>query len=263
MRKNVLQRSPEDPRDWKYEAIVTATPPTFPTTFDLRSKLPPVRDQGFRGTCASFASACIKEYHEETENSKLFDGYISPESIYWYRSNKPQEGMFLRDVMKILTSKGASREQYFPYSKTVEPKIIPPTAVKDALNFKISGYAQINTINAAKQALMTSGPLLIAFPYYNNGKFEFWKPTGPFEGGHAVTVVGWNETGFIIRNSWGSNWSDKGYVIYPFTDWGMHWELWSAVDAKTILQPPPQPAPPKPLPKPKLKPTLRDIIKRK
>ena len=104
---------------------------------------------------------------------------------------------------------------------------------------------------------MTSGPLLFAFPYYENGLAEFWKPTGPFGGGHAVACVGWNEKGFIIRNSWGPDWNGDGYVIYDFKDWGMHWELWSAVDEQT------QWTPPKPEPKPQPKPRRKiDWIER-
>jgi len=30
---------------------------------------------------------------------------------------------------------------------------------------------------------------------------------------HAVVAVGWTSTGdWIIRNSWGSNWGDQGYI---------------------------------------------------
>ena len=34
-------------------------------------------------------------------------------------------------------------------------------------------------------------------------------------GGHAVTVVGYRTDGrFIVRNSWGTGWGDKGFA-YP------------------------------------------------
>jgi C1A family cysteine protease len=239
---NVLIKSPQDDRDWVYEGLALAGPESFPKEFDLRPHLPPVRDQGSRGTCAAFTSCCIKEYHEKIDHPDNFKGYMSPDTVYFYRQNKPAEGMYCRDVMRILTKYGAGREMFQPYSSR-EPLTLSREAVKDAKRFKIKGYAQIHTINAAKKALMTSGPLLVAFPYYDNGKAEFWQPKGQMSGGHAVACVGWTEEGFIIRNSWSSNWNGDGYVIYNFADWGSHWELWSAVDEETQWTPPPQPQP--------------------
>ena len=31
-------------------------------------------------------------------------------------------------------------------------------------------------------------------------------------GGHAVALIGYNATSFIVRNSWGKPWGDKGYA---------------------------------------------------
>ena len=43
-------------------------------------------------------------------------------------------------------------------------------------------------------------------------------------------MVGYNKEGFIIRNSWGTEWGDNGYTLYKYSDWGHHWELWTTVD---------------------------------
>jgi len=253
---NILSRSPIDNRDWIYEGLVLTIPVSLPKEFDLRTYLGPVRDQGNRGTCAAFSAACIKEYHEKIDNPDNFSGYMSPDSIYFYRSNKPQEGMYLRDVMSILSKRGTAREEFCPYS-SVEPRSLSKECVADASRFVIKGYAQINTVSAAKQALMTSGPLLFAFPYYENGLAEFWKPKGQLAGGHAVTCVGWNENGFILRNSWGPKWNGDGHVIFRYEDFGLHWEIWSCVDAETVWEiPKPVPVPPKPTPVPRPTPRL-------
>lgn len=39
---------------------------------------------------------------------------------------------------------------------------------------------------------------------------------GVFDGGHAVTVVGYNKEGFIIKNSWGKAWGEKGYAVVSY-----------------------------------------------
>ena len=43
-------------------------------------------------------------------------------------------------------------------------------------------------------------------------------------------LVGYNEDGFIVRNSWGHNWGNQGYSIYEYNDWGSHWEIWTTID---------------------------------
>ena len=70
-------------------------------------------------------------------------------------------------------------------------------------------------------------------PVYNYSA-ELWKKRDgeKFLGGHAMVIVGYNNEGFIIRNSWGINWGDEGYSIYKYKDWGVHWEIWTTIDEK-------------------------------
>jgi hypothetical protein len=35
-------------------------------------------------------------------------------------------------------------------------------------------------------------------------------------GGHAVTIVGYNDFGFIIKNSWGEDWGESGYAYIDY-----------------------------------------------
>ena len=35
-------------------------------------------------------------------------------------------------------------------------------------------------------------------------------------GGHAVAIVGYDDNGFIFKNSWGTGWGDKGYGWVSF-----------------------------------------------
>ena len=50
-----------------------------------------------------------------------------------------------------------------------------------------------------------------------------------------MTIVGYNRTSFIIRNSWSTTWGDKGYTYYDFKEFGAHWEIWTLVDAATKI----------------------------
>lgn len=45
-------------------------------------------------------------------------------------------------------------------------------------------------------------------------------------GGHAFAIVGYNSVGFLVQNSWGTDWGAGGFATLPYDDW-----LASAYDA--------------------------------
>jgi hypothetical protein len=45
-------------------------------------------------------------------------------------------------------------------------------------------------------------------------------------GGHAFAIVGYNDVGFLVQNSWGPQWGRGGFATLPYDDW-----LASAYDA--------------------------------
>lgn len=228
----LLTKSPVDPRDWVAETIFN-TGITLPKTFTTVDNLQPVRNQGSLSTCAAQTASCMKEWQERID--VCFDNYMSPMFIYNNRSDKTVEGMFSRDVMDILNKKGICPESVYPYGSTAD---ISPYIYDIAKKYTIKGYAAVNTIDTLKQALIQSGPCYIAVPVYNYGN-RMWKPVQneTMIGGHAMTVVGYNTNGFIIRNTWGSSWNATGYTIFLYEDWGLQWEVWTAVDEKSGTAP--------------------------
>ena len=38
-------------------------------------------------------------------------------------------------------------------------------------------------------------------------------------GGHAFCLVGYNEVGFLVQNSWGPEWGHHGFATLPYDDW--------------------------------------------
>jgi hypothetical protein len=45
------------------------------------------------------------------------------------------------------------------------------------------------------------------------------RKTGPGDGGHAFVIVGYDEHGFLIQNSWGATWGDGGFATLTYDDW--------------------------------------------
>jgi hypothetical protein len=42
------------------------------------------------------------------------------------------------------------------------------------------------------------------------------------DGGHAFVIVGYDKRGFLILNSWGSDWADDGLAVLTYDDWLEH-----------------------------------------
>ena len=60
----------------------------------------------------------MKEWQESVDYN--FKGYMSPQFIYNNRENQNTEGMFGRDVMRILSKIGSVKESVYEYGK-IEP----------------------------------------------------------------------------------------------------------------------------------------------
>lgn len=212
----------------------------LPEIFDMRSDLMPCRDQGDQGACYAYSAACVKEYQEKKNYG--FDGYFSPQFFYCNRENlydrdsENDEGMYGRDVMKILLKIGICKESSCPVNSVNNKNNISNSVFTEASNHTITGYASIRDLYSLKKSLTENGPALIGFPVFNFTDQMWIKRQGDQDlGGHAMTVVGYNKEGFIIRNSWGPLWADNGYCIYKYKDWGVHYEIWSTIDNLSSL----------------------------
>ena len=125
--------SPYDERDYKAEAIYPKI--VLPNVLDYRGECMTIRDQGNQGSCAAMAGATMKEWQEFKEST--IKEYYSPQFIYNNRENA-SEGMYMRDLMKILSDLGDCQERYCEYGDLGKPS---ETAYVVAINFLIKDYA--------------------------------------------------------------------------------------------------------------------------
>ncbi len=236
-----------DKRDWKVESIYPADKKaSLPESIDYTPYLPPVFDQGNLGSCVACTSKTIKEFQERLEAEKKgkteFKEPMSARFVYNNREDTLDEGMTCRDALGILKKYGCCTEKTFPYESTQLSDKIPDDVYKEAGDYKISGYASVNTVDGLKTALFTNGCAMISFPVYNYDS-KFWRSSEKGqepEGYHCVTVVGYSPTdGFKIRNTWGSDWGNGGYTVFPFEDFGLQSEIWTSVDANSYTSGPP------------------------
>lgn len=230
-------QSPNDYRDWIYNSNIDYNKNNLPIILDYRQELLSIRNQGDQGTCYAQSAACMKEWQEKRDYN--LNEYLSPQFFYNNRDNlydldnNNNNGMFGRNVMKLLCDIGICLEKSYPYGTIENKNKISNACYEEAKKHKIKGYARVNSLESLKYSLKYNGLCLIAFPIYNYTN-QMWiqRRDDKFLGGHAMTVVGYLEDCFIIRNSWGNIWGDNGYCYYYFRDWGKHWEIWTTVDIK-------------------------------
>lgn len=209
---------------------LTAAP--LKLSVDFRNSKWPIKDQKSSGACVGFATSALMEYHLTQKGKILNYAKISPRFI-WQGSketdvftNYPEtfiesSGTSLLAAVKIVSKFGSVLENVLSFEG---PRYFGSTQsfYSNASKFRISNYYKIpiNTLSL-KQWISDTGPLLIAIQV--NEEFMncsasnpiLSNPNGPYLGGHAICVVGYNEKGFIIRNSWGL-WGDKGFCYMPY-----------------------------------------------
>lgn len=216
----------KDSRDYKYQV----TQKVSPNIVDLRPYCSPIENQGNLGSCTgqSIAGAIEllnKRSGKSTDISRLF--------IYYYErllegTVNYDNGAYIRDGIKVCYTYGASLETYWPYDIR-KYKLEPINEAKnDARNRKVTRYERVADFNGCIDALSNGYPVVMGFYVYESFMSPSVARTGnmPYPntkrerllGGHAVLLVGYDKTRkvFIVRNSWGDTWGDKGYFYMPF-----------------------------------------------
>jgi len=215
-----------DTRDYKYQI----TQKTVIDIVDLRSHCSPIENQGSLGSCTgqSIAGAIEllnKRNGKPTDVSRLF--------IYYYErllmgTVNYDSGAFIRDGIKATNKYGASLESLWPHDIRKFKQEPINEAKNDALNRKVTRYERVEDFEGCIDALTNGYPVVMGFHVYQSFMSPTVARTGnmPYPnkkrekllGGHAVLLVGYDKTRkvFIVRNSWGTAWGDKGYFYMPF-----------------------------------------------
>ena len=228
--------SPEDSRDYKLSRLIKCSP-KLPASYITKRKNIHVFDQDDSNMCVSCAIAAFKQIIESDQVGDIEP--FSPAYIYGNRrgSDYHGEGMIPRQALKTLKDYGICHLNYFPGNYTYNNAIKYYSVDKERLDrvakpYRISSYYRLKTTDEIKQAIYTMGAALVAYSVYDclldpdsDGYVEYDETyQGEYHGGHQMLAVGWNETGFIVLNSWSTDYGvgDKefevsgGLVLIPY-----------------------------------------------
>lgn len=214
------------PPKWQNGAnFVTQSPFTLkeelPSSYDWRTSaaLSPIRNQGNCGSCWAFSTAATFEDSISIKDHQSRDiseqHLVSCDKHGWNCDG----GFWAFDMYE---EAGAVYESDMRYSGTNGscPANLPR-------HEKATNWAYVGTpIGAApavadlKRAIVEFGPISVglnatmSLQMYSGGIFSKCVPTTVNDLNHAVNIVGWDDAGgyWIMRNSWGSSWGDKGYM---------------------------------------------------
>jgi len=205
-------------------------PETQEILIDLSPHFNPIRSQGNLGSCAAFASTAVFEYELQSENlSPLYDYYKIRELM----GTVSKDSGSTRDAtIAVLLNNGVCFETPWPYDISRFAETPPAKANIDAAQKKVANITLINKDDPDQwiYALSKNHPLMISINCpkgFERCSGSFYHNINPIDdGGHAMVIVGYhsnyptkNDSGniigikaFKIRNSWGVNWAENGYL---------------------------------------------------
>lgn len=215
-----------DHRDYLFVADPTIA---VPSKVDMRSLFSPVYDQGQLGSCTANAAGGAIQFKQKQEGENDF--IPSRLFVYWNTRNaegtvSTDAGASIRDTIKTVVNYGAPPETMWPY--IISKFSVRPTrkAYIAALRDKVTQYHRVpRTVSSFKACLASTTPIIVGISVYES--FESISSDGvgslptsgeQLLGGHAILIVGYDDATqrFLFRNSWGTEWGDKGYFTLPY-----------------------------------------------
>lgn len=222
----------------------------LPATADLRAGCSPISDQGNTNACVGFATVDGLGEYLARKQGRAVD--LAPRFI-WNMGRDEEDslgenvGMLPRTAMKIADNIGMAPESAFPFptvgqmkSEESLMKLVSekPSSVviKEAKRYRLfKGWKPVTSVHAMKKAVSEGLPVVFGIAVFpsifetgKDGMIPLPKANEEFQGGHAIVCVGYDNAKrrFIIRNSWGTAWGDKGYgyLPYEFVSKGLAWE---------------------------------------
>lgn len=222
--------------DWTFStglrAGVFAKRATLPPSVDLRQSWWKISNQGQTGSCVGWAAADgLLRYHLVTAGRLPQKTKLSVRFV-WMASKETDEftsrptsfvegsGTSLKSALDIIRKYGCPLDNELPFNIDTlmytndENLLYVSASTRKAANYFNLG----KDLNQWKQWLATNGPIIggvmVDSTWVNaartRGNLDAFNSGGLY-GGHAIAIVGYTADRFIIRNSWGTQWGDKGF----------------------------------------------------
>lgn len=213
----------EDSRDRRFDSLPLAVSVPPPSVMH-RNHIVSVLDQGGTNSCVGYSTA------QALRVGLALDGIFQPEqpspyAIYYWaraetRSQNSDAGTFIRDAARGLQKFGFPPESKWPSKPTNINKGPDVSAYRAAHDKRgLRGYYRIamGDLNSMRLALAAGKPFVFGITISssftdNKGPNTIDIDSGRILGGHAMCCIGYDPDRFLIVNSWGNSWRDRGLV---------------------------------------------------
>ncbi len=244
-----VAKDPADLRDRFYMPPPVSLPGEYPDSANIKrflatyTKAGLILDQGQEGACTGFGLACTVNYlrwRKQQMPPKLES--VSAAMLYSFARRYDEyegenyEGSSCRGAIKGWFHNGVCLDADWPHRDhdPVQPKY---GYAKRAAQNTLGVYyrVEVKSITDLQAAIREVGAIFVSSTTHAGwGQIanRVQAPTGhaglpviPYDGhpsevdGHAYALVGFNEQGFVLQNSWGAGWGAGGFAVITYADW--------------------------------------------
>lgn len=222
----------------KGDAVVPKPlPPAFDAiqpaeAVDLRKYATPVGDQGQTSRCSAFAwthAAELVNNMKTGSTPRLAPNYTMLQfqrmqgdaRDYSYAYSGGDGTVSGTDPGQVLAEHGTCKQELWPDDAEV-PLTSERNLISDAEKHHLEGTPHPIAIDDIRKVLSAGCPVHVAMntgaafsDVGRDGVFSAAEGPSGRHGRHAMLIVGYTGNFFIVKNSWGENWGDKGYCYIP------------------------------------------------
>lgn len=229
--------SKDKENDWTIDMAIAEglVNPDYQEKVDLRADWWNIGDQGLTSSCVGWASTDAllrwhlvkeKKIHMHDKLSIRFTWMAAKETdknSEFAETFIESSGVPLKGAMDVMRKYGAVHDRYFKFDNGFVDYSFDTKAFYDmAAQLKIKGYYRVINDDACdvehlRMWISSQGPIIALMDIDKNfhnpvdGKLEVYDKEN-IDGGHAIAIVGYDKDYFIVRNSWGTQYGDCGYV---------------------------------------------------
>ena len=199
---------------------------------DLRKYATPVGDQGQTSRCSAFAWTHALELArqlKQLDTPRLSPSYTmlqfqkmqGDQRDYEYAYSGGEGTVGGAEPGQVLVDNGTCRQTLWPDDSS-NPAGGDALLNSDASHFKLEATPLPIAIDDVKTVLSAGCPVHLAMntgsafsDVGRDGVFNAAEPPSGRHGRHAMLLVGYTGNYYIVKNSWGADWGDKGYSYIP------------------------------------------------